>query len=170
MTQNQVLNVTIEPLNNNHNRDVFSSGNLDLDRYFKHQIGQDAKRNISAPFVLIDNDNGNIAGYYTLSMTSVLLVEFPSNIKKKLPKYPAVPAVLLGRLAIDVNYGGQGLGGSLLFDALERSFNSEIAVYCVVVDAKDDKAKAFYLRYGFIEFIRYPNRLFLPIKAIESLL
>jgi GNAT superfamily N-acetyltransferase len=159
----------IELLGDHHKRECFSCGNEELDRYFHLQAGQDLKRHISAPFVLIDRTTGGIAGFYTLSMTSVGLKDLPENIIRKLPKYPYIPAVLLGRLAIDVKYRGKRLGEYLLMDALHKSLKNEIAAYCIVVDARDENAVAFYKKYGFIQFPDHRNRLFLPMKTIEKL-
>ena len=161
----------IEPLKDSHDRTAFSCGIEELDRYFKNQAGQDARRNVAAPFVLIDGETGAVAGFYTLSMRSVLLVELPPGTQKKLPRYPDVPAVLLGRMAVDGRYRGRGLGEALLFDALQRSFmmSREIAAFAVIVDAKHG-AESFYLQYGFQPFPGQENLLFLPMKTIEKLL
>jgi predicted GNAT family N-acyltransferase len=90
---------------------------------------------------------------------------------RKLPKYPVVPATLLGRLATEQNYRGLGLGEHLLMDTLHRAFiaTSQIASYAVVVDPKDDSAKAFYKKYDFTQFHDHPNRLFLPMNKIRTL-
>ena len=112
-----------------------------------------------------------VIGYYTLSAFSIELADLPQAQARKLPKYPVVPATLLGRLATDQNYRGLGLGEHLLMDALHRSFNatSQIASYAVVVDAKDENAIAFYKKYGFQRLQDYPNRMFLPMNTIKKL-
>jgi len=110
-----------------------------------------------------------VAGYYTLSQTGINMVELPTEITKKLPKYPVAPATLLGRLAVDRNYQGKGLGEILLMDALHRSSRNEIASIAMVVDAKDDNARSFYEHYQFIRFPDYPNRLFLPMTTIAKM-
>lgn len=160
-----------EALTDSHDRTAFSCGIEELDRYVKNRIGQDARRKAAAPFVLIDESSGAIAGFYTLTMKSVGLTDLPAAIRKKLPRYPDVPAVLLGRMGIDVNYKGQGLGEVLLFDALKRAYRtiSEVAAFAVVVDAKHG-AEGFYLKYGFIQFRDQKNRLFLPMGTIEKLI
>lgn len=104
---------------------------------------------MTACFVAIDAEN-RIAGYYTLASASMLLSELPADIGKKLPRYPSVPAVRLGRLAVDQNFQGQGLGGALLADALDRAIRPEIAACAMVVNAKDDRAAMFYHHHGFI--------------------
>lgn len=160
---------SIEPLASHHNRAAFESGVEPLDRYLQQQAGQDAKKRVAAPFVLLDKSSGAVAGYYTLSATSVNLGELPTEIAKKLPKYPVVPAILLGRLAVDKNYRGKRLGEMLLMDALNRCLRSEIAAMAVVVDALDDSVCSFYEHYQFIRFPDYPNRLFLPMMTIAKI-
>ena len=112
----------------------------------------------------------HIAGYYTLAATAIQLTDLPDVIIRKLPKYPLIPATLLGRLAIDKNYQNQGLGTFLLFDALQRSKNNEVASMAVVVDAKNDQAKAFYEYHQFIPFSSQPLKLYLPMATILEML
>jgi GNAT superfamily N-acetyltransferase len=159
----------IQPLNAQHNRSDFDCGIEALNRYLKQQASQDVRRRIAAVFVLIDQDVGRVAGYHTLAATAIRLTELPSEIAKKLPKYPLVPASLLGRLAVDQSYHRQGLGSFLLMDALWRSVKSEIAAMAVVVDAKDDTARAFYEHHQFIPFPDQPQRLYLPMTTIAKL-
>jgi predicted GNAT family N-acyltransferase len=118
---------------------------------------------------LLDRSSDIVAGYYTLSQAGINLVDLPIEITKKLPKYPVVPATLLGRLAVDKKYQGKGLGEILLMDALQKSLQNEIASMAVVVDAKDDNARSFYEHYQFIRFPDYPNRLFLPMTTIAKM-
>jgi hypothetical protein len=89
----------VEPLGDQHSRAGFASGVAELDRYFDVQAGQDAKRRVAAPFVLVDT-YGVVASYHTLSAYSVRLADLSPETAKKLPKYPFLPATLLGRLAI----------------------------------------------------------------------
>ncbi|MEI2582663.1 GNAT family N-acetyltransferase [Scytonema sp. PRP1] len=159
----------VEPLDAQHNRSDFECGVEPLDRYLKQQASQDMRRRIAALFVLVDQDIDSIAGYYTLAATAIRLAELPPEITKKLPKYPLVPATLLGRLAVDQRYQGQGIGSFLLMDALRRSFNSEIASMAVVVDAKDDKARDFYEHHQFIPFSEQSQRLYLSMTTIAKL-
>ena len=161
----------IESLGKRHNRRDFSSGSEPLDHYLQRQASQAARRHLAVTFVLIDMECQALVGYYTLSATSILLEDLPSEMADKLPRYPLVPATLLGRLAIDTRYQGKGLGEFLLMDALHRSCSQSqvIAAMAVVVDAKDDMARSFYERYGFIRFPDHPYRLFLPMKTIAGL-
>ncbi|MBM3277306.1 MAG: GNAT family N-acetyltransferase [Candidatus Handelsmanbacteria bacterium] len=161
----------IEPLGKHHHRAAFSSGSPPLDHYLQQQAGQEARRHLAVTFVLVDADRQILAGYYTLSATSIRLGELPTEIAQKLPRYPLVPATLLGRLAVDTSYQGKRLGEFLLMDALRRSFTQSqaIASMAVVVDAKDEGARRFYERYGFIKFPDQPFRLFLPMQTIAKL-
>lgn len=123
---------------------------------------------MAAPFVLVLLD-GTIAGYYTLSATSVQLGELPAQTVRKLPRYPLVPATLLGRLAVDRRQQGKGYGRFLLGDALHRAARSEIASFAVIVDAKDESARRFYERESFLPFPDQPMKLFRPMADIRRL-
>jgi predicted GNAT family N-acyltransferase len=114
-------------------------------------------------------EDGSVAGYYTLSATSVALVDLPPAIAKRLPRYPALPATLLGRLAVHQQRRGQGFGELLLFDAFSRTLRSEIASHVLVVDAKDEVAQTFYERYRFLKLVSAGRRLFLPLAEIAML-
>jgi predicted GNAT family N-acyltransferase len=159
----------IEPLGD-HERTAFSCGVQPLDRYFREQASQDARKRAAAPFVLLTADD-RIAGYYTLSSTIILADDLsPETIKRlKWPRYPELPATLIGRLARDINFRGQRIGELLLMDALKRALNSEIASLAIVVDAKDKPAVRFYAAHGFIQFPDTHNRLYLPMKTVAKL-
>ena len=159
-----------EPLGSHHDRAAFSCGVEALDRYLHQQAGQDMRRHIAAVFVLNDAEASAIVGYYTLSATAVLATGLPPDVTKRLPRYPELPAVLLGRLAIDIRYRGHRFGELLLIDALHRCRAVEqIAAMAVVVDAKDDAARTFYERYGFRRFVDDEYRLFLPMATIVQM-
>lgn len=158
----------VEVLNSKHDRSRFDCGAEALDRYLRVQAGQDARKNMAAAFVLLSADE-SIAGYYTLSATAVRLAELPEEVTRKLPRYPLVPATLLGRLAVDRRHQGRGYGRFLLADALHRSLRSEIASFAVIVDAKDDGARQFYERESFLPLPQQPMKLFLPMASIEEL-
>ena len=164
------LDLRIEPLGPSHNRAAFRSGVPDLDGYLHAQAGQDARRNVAAPFVLVDG-TGTILGYYTLSAYGIQLSELPQAVAKKLPRYPVVPATLLGRLAVGESVRGQKLGRFLLLDALYRSWrnSSLVASAAVVVDALDERARDFYLHHEFQPLGDHADKLFLPMSTIEKL-
>jgi len=155
----------IEALNALHDRSMFNCGVEPLDRYFRIQAGQDARKNLAAPFVLLVGGS-EVAGFYTLSSTSVQLRELPETTTRKLPRYPLVPATLLGRLAVDRRHRGRGYGRFLLADALYRVVRSEIASIAVIVDAKDEQARHFYERESFLSLPDQPMKLFRPVADL----
>ena len=159
------------PLSFSHNKKDFTCGKDLLDNYLHKQANQDIKRKISVCFVLTD-DNNNVKGYYTLSNDNIPQDQLPQKIKKNMPKsYANLPTTLLGRLAVDVNYKGQGLGELLLLDALKRSFDissESIGSMAVVVDPIDNEAISFYEKYGFI-LLPDSDKMFIPMKTIKEL-
>ena len=162
----------VEPLGKAHDRLSFSCGYEALDRYLREQASQDARRRVAAPFVLVqESERKAVVGYYTLSALGIDLHDLPDNVIKKLPSYPVVPVTLLGRLAVDLQYRGQGAGEFLLVDALLRAYtqSSQIAAAAVVVDAIDEQAARFYRHFGFTPFPNKPTRLFLPVKTVAEL-
>ncbi|MCW5590033.1 MAG: GNAT family N-acetyltransferase [Legionellales bacterium] len=166
-----VSKFSIDLLQKFHDKKSFSCGIDELDNYLYRQASQDERRSLAVVYVLHDNTDKIIAGYYTLSSTAIELAALPEELSKKLPRYNVIPATLLGRLAIDAKYQGQQLGEVLLMDALDRSYNTSrknVASYAVVVDAINDNAINFYTKYGFHPLTK--NKLFLPMKTIEKLL
>lgn len=161
----------ITTLNKQHDRSLFSCGNGELDNYLTRHASQDIKRKIAAVFVLTEYDNVEVKAYYSLSATTLLLHDLPEPLQKKLPKYPSLPATLIGRLAVDNTLQGEGVGKRLLVDALYRAWDHsrEIASMAVIVDAIDDNAVLFYKHYHFLPFQGQSHKLFLPMKEIENL-
>jgi ribosomal protein S18 acetylase RimI-like enzyme len=156
-----ILAIRIESLGK-HVRTAFSCGQTDLDDWFRHRASQDEKRNISRVFVAVDDVLG-IVGFYSLSSFKLALEDLPETVARKLPRYADIPAALIGRLARDSRARGTGLGNILLADAVRRilSAGRSMAVFAIVVDAKDDHAIAFYQGFGFSPFPTRPRRLFL---------
>ncbi len=159
----------IEPLADRHDRESFTSGVEPLDRYLRHQAGQDARQRVASCFVLVGDDDRVPIGYYTLAATSIALAELPEALTKRLPRYPVVPATLMGRLAVDARYQRQGHGELMLLDAFSRALRNEIASYAFVVDAKDDSAVRFYQRYRFRYLVDGGQRLFVPMAETAKL-
>lgn len=158
------MSLAIERLASHHVRADFRSGVEPLDRYLRTQADQDAKRRVSACFVAVDQVR-TVAAYYTLAMSGVLLSDLTVDQAKGLPRYPMVPAARLGRLAVDEHWRGRGLGGALLWDAVERAARAEVAAYALLVDAKDDIAAAFYRHHGFLTLAGDARTLFLPLAS-----
>jgi ribosomal protein S18 acetylase RimI-like enzyme len=160
----------VEPLSSNHNRLAFSCGVDALDRYLHTQASQDVRRRISNCFVAVPSDSAVIAGYYTLSAASIPIVDLPPEQTKRLPRYPVLPAALIGRLAVDHRYTGRSLGSALLFDAIQRVGRADPAVFALIVDAKNESAATFYRHFGFEPFASVPMSFFLPMATAVSLL
>jgi len=159
-----------EPLGNQHDRGVFDCGVSILNDYLTKYAKQDVKRKASAVFVLVHRaDPTRVIGFYTLCATSVLLSELPEAMTKKLPRYPEIPAVLLGRLARDIHF--PGMGELLLSDAIARCVRvaSDIAASLIVVDSKGDAATRFYEKFGFLSLPKLRGRMFLPMQTAEKL-
>ena len=164
------LSISVEPLGSQHDCVTFSCGEPALDDYLRHRASQDVRRRVAQVFVAAGDTPGKIAGYYTLSAVSFEKDRLPDELAKKLPHYP-VPAALIGRFAIGCTYQGIGLGEFLLLDAIRRIVHASltIAVYAIVVDAKNDNVQTFYERYGFKSFASQPRRLFMPVQTFVNL-
>lgn len=148
-----------------HDRAAFTSGHDRIDGYFRRTVSQDVKRNYAACTVLVERESGRLAGFYTLSASQIPLTNIPPDMARKLPRYPAVPAVLIGWLGRDLAFRGQDIGGLLLRDAMARVSGSAVGAYAVFADAIDDAAAAFYRRYQFTPLSSRPGTLFLPLSA-----
>lgn len=168
------MRVRIEQLGRQHDRRAFSCGQPELDEWFQRRASQDDKRNVARVFVAVDSDLG-IVGFYSLSSFTLSIHDLPDDIARKLPRYDAIPAALIGRLARDERVRGRGIGELLVADAIRRVLGAarSMAVFAIVVDAKDERAVAFYKAHGFQPFPLRPQRLFLPattaIAALEKL-
>jgi ribosomal protein S18 acetylase RimI-like enzyme len=160
----------IEPLRADHDRAMFSCGVELLDRYFHTQVTQDVRRLVANCFVLLEVSSGRISGYYTLSAAGVPFSDLPADAVKHLPRYPMVPAVRIGRLAVDHRFRQRGLGQAMLADAITRCLKADVAAPMVVVDAKDDVAVAFYQRYAFRSMPSAPRTLFLSLATARKAL
>jgi ribosomal protein S18 acetylase RimI-like enzyme len=157
----------IEPLGA-HDRSAFSSGVGQLDRYLREQASQDVKRLLASCFVAIEIATNKVAGYYTLAATGIDASELPPEMLKRLPRYPVLPAALVGRLAVDQAYQGKGLGGALLADAALRAFKGDVKAFALVVDAKDENAASFYRFQGFRPLASRPRSFFLPLATMKE--
>lgn len=161
--------VVIEPLAPAHDRQAFGCSVPALDRYIREQAGQDVRRRISNCFVAVEQDTGALAAYYTLAAASIPVTSLPEKETKRLPRYPVLPATLIGRLAVDSHYQGRKLGAALIIDAVRRSARADPAAFTMLVDAKDEAAAAFYRRHGFIPLTSRPGTLFLPVATALKL-
>ncbi|MGB0428406.1 MAG: GNAT family N-acetyltransferase [Flavobacteriales bacterium] len=160
-----------ENLNSKHRKKEFCCGKSLLDNYLHKQANQDVKRKLSACFVLRDEKTDLLKGYYTLANSSIAQELIPEKFQKKLPNsYKSIPTTLLGRLAIDNRFQGQGVGKLLLIDALRKSFDSSksLGSFAVVVDPIDEDAERFYDKYGFIK-LPDSGKMFLPMNTVRTL-
>ena len=162
----------VSVFNKGFDRQGFECGVEELDHYLKRIVSQDIRRNSAVCFILHDEGSREILGYYTLSAFSVQFDGLPEIERKALPKYPQIPATMLGRLAIASSMQGRGIGERLLVDALKRAWKNRevIASWTVIVDAINDSAADFYQRYGFTALGNDRSRLYLPMKEIGKLI
>lgn len=160
----------IKALSPTHDRTRFACGNDRIDAYFRSAVSQDVKRQYATCFVAVEQDTHAIAGFYTLSSSNVPLLDVPPELARKLPRYPTVPAVLIGWLARHVDYPGIGLGEALLFDAIRTVAIAPIGAHAIFADAIDDAAAAFYAAYGFISLLSRPRTFYLPVATARVLL
>ncbi len=166
-----MMGFDIQPLGPHHDRAGFSCGEASLDDFLKTKARKEQALNLSVPFVASPKDlPAVIAGYYTLSALSIEVTGIPAEVRKKFPRYPLVPATLLGRLARATDFAAARLGEWLLLDALHRAQRAAETVgsYAVVVDPLNAAATAFYARYGFLRFGE-GSRQYLPMATIEEL-
>ena len=164
------MNYLTVPLDSKHDRKSFSCGKELLDTYFWNQASQDVKRKLSVCFIFLEKESEKIAGYYTLSSNNIPNEHIPNTFRKRLPKsYLSVPAILLGRLAVDKTFQKKGIGKILLIDALKRCLDTSgsIGAYAVIVDPLDEEAVRFYEKYGFIT-LPDSGKMFLPMKTLKQ--
>jgi predicted GNAT family N-acyltransferase len=148
-----------------HDRSTFACGAPPLDQYFRERVSQDVKRLVTSCFIAIEAQTDRIAGYYTLAATGIRASDLPEQVLKRLPRYPILPAALVGRLAVDQNFRGKNLGSALLADAALRVSKSDMKAFTLVVEAKDENALAFYRHFGFRSLASRPMSLFLPVAT-----
>lgn len=160
----------IERLGRHHDRAAFDCGQAALNDWLLHQAGQFDRKDLARTYVAVREGEPTIAGYYAILAHGVRYETLVTDQVKGLPRLD-VPVVLLGRLAVDRKLQGQGLGLNLLLDALRRAehIGKQIGVRAVEVDAIDDAAKQFYMKYGFMPLLDDPLHLLLPMHIIRKL-
>ncbi len=148
-----------------HDRQAFTSAVDALDEYLHRFAVQQVRKGIAVVYVLVDSDMPKtILGYYSLGAAQIDAMQMDTLTRKKLPRYP-VPCFRLGRLAVDSAHQGKGLGRLLMGCAVEHCLEARktVAAYALVVDAKGEEARAFYLHYGFLSCKDDPMTLYLPL-------
>ena len=153
-----------------HDRTAFDSSKPMLDDWLKLQASQYEKKDLARTYVAVHKGAVQVFGYYAISTHRVSYETLPQEQAKGLPKID-LPVLLLGRLAVDRTVQGQGLGKLLLIDALRRmqQVAEQVGVRGVEVDALDDAARNFYLKFGFMELLDNPHHLFLSLHVIRKL-
>lgn len=152
-----------------HDRSAFSCGKPPLDDYIRKYALQNQERGYGKTYVAVRDRSLVVDGFFTLAMTSVAFANLPEGLRKRCPKYP-MPAALLAQLAIDRGSQGQGLGETLLFEAVQRLVTASeiVAARAIVVKAIDDDAARFYGKYGFLPLLDLPGQLYLPMEAARG--
>ena len=157
----------IQLLATQHRREGFNCGDAALNDFLLRQAGQQQRRGFGKTYVAVAEDGVTVMGFMTVSAGQIATASLP--VQLKLPRYPA-PMLRIGRLAVDVHYQGKGIGQDLLVFALRLAveFSQRVGLYAVVVDAKHDKARAFYVKLGFIACVDNPLCLYLPVATLEQ--
>ncbi|MEX1040565.1 MAG: GNAT family N-acetyltransferase [Pirellulaceae bacterium] len=161
----------IEPLGEVHDRSAFACGKPSLDDFIRTRVSQYEKRRLGKTFVAVPEAENRVIGYYTLAAGAVTFAHLPTEASRKLPKHP-IPVILLARLAVDQSAQGKRLGEGLLLDALGRSLDlsGNLGTHAVEVNALDDSAVAFYVKYGFAPLLDDPKHLYLTLATLEKAL
>lgn len=155
-----------------HDRGTFDCGVAALNDYLQKHAARHQKQRVSRVYVLVDNDDPKIIlGFYTLSNSEIRSANLDERQARRLPRHP-IPTLTLGRMAVQQEKQRKGYGAILLLDAIKRCalVSQEVGVYAMIVDAKDDDAKGFYVQYGFTELPQHPLKLILAMgTAIQML-
>jgi predicted N-acetyltransferase YhbS len=159
--------VTIQLQGTQQRREGFDCGETALNDFLLRQAGQQQRRGLGKTYVVVAEDGATVTGFVTVSAGQIATTSLPTQLK--LPRYPA-PILRIGRLAVDVRHQGKGIGQDLLAFALRLAveFSQRVGIYAVVVDAKHDKANAFYLKLGFIACSDHSLCVYLPIATLEQ--
>lgn len=149
-----------------HRREGFDCGDGALNEFLQRQAGQQQRRGFGKTYVALAEDGVTVIGFVTVSAGQVATTSL--SAQSKLPRHPA-PMLKIGRLAVDAHHQGKDIGQDLLAFTLRLAveFSQRVELYAVVVDAKHDQVKAFYLRLGFIACVDNPLCLYLPVATLE---
>ena len=164
------MTLIFRPLDKSADREDFVCGESALDAYFRLQIGQDAARGFATAVVSFDADDPKrVIGYYTLCAASIPLTDLTDDLRRKMPRYPAIPAIRLRRLAVASAWRNRHIGTSLLIDSLKRACAYELAWALFLADAKSERAERFYKKFFFKPFLERPHSLWLHRKQATRL-
>lgn len=155
------MSLFFSPLRPGLDRRGFTCGDDALDRWFHRQAGQDVRRGYAIVMIAQEEGRDEFAGFYSLSATSISLSDLPSDVARRLPRYAAVPAIQLGRLAVAESMQGRNIGFLLLMHAVRHCISLVLGWAFIVVDAKNERAVRFYERFAFSRFPDPPMSLWL---------
>jgi GNAT superfamily N-acetyltransferase len=160
-----------EALTRHHDRSSFDCGVAPLNEYLRRYARQNHESGGAKTFVAVAPETTSVLGYYTISPGAIAFANAPPMITKKLGRYE-VPVFRLGRLAVSLSVQGRGLGGDLLFAAGERAIAvaQEVGGVALAIDAKDERAAAWYERFGALRLLDDPLKLVLPLDTIRATL
>jgi GNAT superfamily N-acetyltransferase len=161
----------VEPLQRSHDRARFDCGEPALDEYLARFARQNQESGVARTFVAVrDAEPARILGYYSLAVGAIDKANLPPAAAQRFPNFP-LPIARLARLAVDRSQQGKGLGEDLLLDALSRCLRvaKDVGIAAVLIDAKHERAKAFYMRYEFDGLPDHPLTLWLPLPALRKL-
>lgn len=161
----------IEPLQRDHDRTRFGCGEPALDEYLARFARQNQESGVTRTFVAVrEAESARILGYYSLAVGAIDKTNLPPSAVRRFPSFP-LPIARLARLAVDRSEQGKGLGEDLLLDALSRCLRvaEDVGIIAVLIDAKHERAKAFYARYEFDSLPDQPLTLWLPLPALRRL-
>ena len=161
------MNLSLATVNKPLTKAKFDCGYPELNQYLSRYALKNDRLSIGKTFVAL-TDMQEVAGYLTVRSAQIAANSLPEDITAALPRYP-VPAFRIGKLAVDLRFQGSGVGRWTLTQALRKALevSQTVGVFAVLVDAIDEKAKGFYLKYGFIPFEAHPLTLFLPLTTIK---
>jgi GNAT superfamily N-acetyltransferase len=154
------------PLSADHLVQHFNCGVESLDNWLKSRALSAEGR--SARTYVACGIGQQVAGYYCLSAYMVSTESLPKRLSRNMPRKS--PVILLGRLAVDRAFNGQGLGKSLMRDAILRALSGSVIIgaRALMIEALDDRAKEFYLSLGFVSFPPDSLSLFLPLDTFKQ--
>ena len=162
----------IEPVSRAHDREEFDCGSESLNAYLRQNARQHSERGISRTFVLVDSQAGKepipVLGYFTLNLCQLQSEWLPEKLARRFPR--DISGLKLGRLAIAKSQQGKGFGKALLAEAMNKVLEvfDTAGGIGLFVDAKDERAAAFYRQHGFESLPAKPRQLFLPLETIRK--
>ncbi|MBR0574458.1 N-acetyltransferase [Pasteurella atlantica] len=159
-----------EPLDKAHNRKNFDCGNEELNTFLRCYAGQSHKKGTAKTYLTLDKETKKIIGFYSITLTSIEYNQIPKSFQKGLSRHQ-VPLFILARLGVDVSEQNKGIGGVLLYKAIERCIkvSEEVGGIGLLIEAKDDDVAKWYSKFGAISLPDKPLSLILPFSTIKNI-